>query len=284
MNALLIEASQKLIELASTPEWKNELLEKAPPVLWFGNNKSSKKKILTLGANPSREEFLSDNKAMAQQKINAGSNIEYLFNRRFYHLKHDENYQSITTDDALQNRVIESYNSYFQKNPYKWFGKKSGNNDLSYNVEGFLNAINASFFEGDYKYQALHIDLFPFATISDFNRLKDITERDLIKTLWMKMFLEKLIKSLTPDYIVVFGRANLLHFKELFHLDIGHSTKFHSEKGSSDYWLFKTDTISFIGLSVNLGNPIGFTKKSIHELGKKIIASKQAYNSCGLKW
>lgn len=57
IDDLLIEATKKLIQIDGIIDWQNELLSKAPPVLWFGNSKSEKPKILTMGANPSRWEL-----------------------------------------------------------------------------------------------------------------------------------------------------------------------------------------------------------------------------------
>ncbi|RDW20089.1 hypothetical protein CWR48_05030 [Oceanobacillus arenosus] len=59
---LLVKAAEKQIELENKPAWKNELIPKAPPVLWFGDTEIDKPKIITIGANPSREEFLNHHK------------------------------------------------------------------------------------------------------------------------------------------------------------------------------------------------------------------------------
>jgi len=56
---ILIEATNKLITLSLKKDWGNELLLKVPPVMWFGDSKCEKEKILTIGANPSRWEFLN---------------------------------------------------------------------------------------------------------------------------------------------------------------------------------------------------------------------------------
>ena len=68
-QALLLDATCKLVELHDDPKWAAQLPTRCPPVLWFGNATSSKPKVLTLGANPSREEFLSDSSARAIERF-----------------------------------------------------------------------------------------------------------------------------------------------------------------------------------------------------------------------
>ena len=58
---LLQKAINKQNELLLLKGWKDELLSLAPPVLWFGNSNNNKAKIITIGANPSRSEFLNGN-------------------------------------------------------------------------------------------------------------------------------------------------------------------------------------------------------------------------------
>lgn len=275
---LLEEATEKLIELSKTEEFKNELLTEAPPVLWFGDNSDTRKKIVTIGANPSREEFLSENKLQAQERLINGENLQYLKNskKRFKHLDTDQDWFSILKDKSLQEEIINSYNNYFRRNPYKWFGQKGTGKDLSYNVEGFINGLDASYYEGSKKYQCLHIDLMPFPTISDFTSILKESEEHVFKNEWSKKFLDKLIKEINPKSIVVFGRTNLKYFQRFLGLeDIGNSHTFSSLKengkiSSANYWLFKYKNIDVIGLSANLGNPKGFNKKTLLEFSTEV--------------
>ena len=52
------------------PEIRHELLPKAPPVLWFGNNLTKKEKIVTIGANPSAYNF----KASTENGLTSSAN------------------------------------------------------------------------------------------------------------------------------------------------------------------------------------------------------------------
>jgi hypothetical protein len=281
---LLKEATEKLIELNKTQAFENELLTKAPPVLWFGDNSVTKDKIVTIGANPSREEFLSENKFKANERLINGKSLQYLKNpsNRFKLLGSEHDWSSILKDKPLQEEIIISYNEYFRKNPYKWFGKKERGNELSYNVEGFINGLDASYYDGNRKYQCLHIDLMPFPTISDFTSILKESEEHVFKNDWSKKFLDKLIKVIKPKKIVVFGRTNVEYFQRFLGLeDIGKphtfsSLKENGLKSSAVYWLFKYKDIDVIGLSVNLGNPKGFNKKTLREFGSEVNQKNNA--------
>lgn len=275
---LLKDSTKKLLDLNHEQKLKNELLTKAPPVLWFGDNLTEKEKIVTIGANPSREEFLSDNKSKAQKKLESGQSLKYLEEplNRFKVLGKYQDWKDILYDTTLQEEIIRSYNNYFKKNPYKWFGKKATSNDLSYNVEGFINALDASYYENEKKYQCLHVDLIPFPTISDFTSILIESENYIFKEGWAQEFLNKLISKINPRTIIVFGRTNLDYFLKFMEIsNIGKEQSFETftengYKSSTKYWLFKYKTFNVVGLSVNLGNPKGFSKETLNKFGKVI--------------
>ena len=70
-DGLLIEATKKLLSLRQHDDWAKELPRRAPPILWFGNARSQKPKILTIGANPSRWEYLDERAGRRQQHFPA---------------------------------------------------------------------------------------------------------------------------------------------------------------------------------------------------------------------
>ncbi len=135
-HSLLLEATEKLMGLHQEPEINRQLLSKAPPVLWFGNNVSPKDKIVTIGANPSREEFLSENKFKSWERICKNEPLRYLsgHSSRFKTLNTTQDWTHILNDVKLREEILESFNQYFNRNPYKWFGKKAAGSDLAYNV------------------------------------------------------------------------------------------------------------------------------------------------------
>ncbi len=144
IDDILISTTKKLILLDSIEDWNNELLSKAPPVLWFGNSKSSKEKIVTFGANPSRWEFLR--RGCPQPFKKQCYETKYLANSRFKHLNPSHSYEDIISDKDLRDAIIMSYDNYFQNgNQYKeWFGD---NTIEPYRVEGVLRGMNASYYE-----------------------------------------------------------------------------------------------------------------------------------------
>ena len=269
---LLIESTKKLIALTTIQGWANELMDKAPSVLWFGDSKSEKPKILTFGANPSRWEFLDQTASKNCQMIKPVYENIYLTqsNRRFYHLGQSSCYSDILTNQKLQNDIIDSYDNYFKSgNSYRWFGKEK--ND-SYNAEGVLRGLCASYFENDTKFRACHIDLFPFATISNFNKIQHITVKDVLAQNWAKDIVDELLCLLNPTVLLIFGRNNFDYFCRYFNVSKGNPTKWisASNKGKCDYYITKYKTHLIIGLSVNLGNPKWFDALGLNELGQRL--------------
>lgn len=268
---LLMEATRKLMAISAIPEWEHELLDKAPPVLWFGDAVSEKPKILSFGANPSRWEFLDERgiKKAALQKQEYESRYLSEEKRRFYHLDATQHWQDILHDTALRTKVINSFNQYFKSgNAYRWFG---ANKSDSYNAEGLLRGMNASYFDIETTFRALHIDLFPFATIRDFGSIRGITERDVLSSFWARDLVHEIIHMLQPQRLLVFGAGNLNYFCSYFSADAGPSTQWNARGtgalGSCKVFRFQHGKIPVTGLSVNLGNPKGFNALGLRELG-----------------
>jgi hypothetical protein len=268
VNNILLEATAKLISLNEINEWQNELLSKAPPVLWFGNSKSEKEKILTVGANPSRWEFLDKKqiKSCSTPFLKECYESKYLSKRRFYHLSDNHTYNDILTNNDLRNEVLQSFDKYFETNPYNWFGL---NKDNSYNSEGLLRGLGASYFEVDSLYRACHIDIFPFATISDFNKIRKITNRDILADDWAKKITNDIISYFNPKLLLIFGRANFNHFSACFDLKIQSSSKWEAKKGIGTCNIWQSSYLNYpvIGVSANLGNPKGFNADGLNSLG-----------------
>ena len=194
----------------------------------------------------------------------------YLENKRFYHLTKEESYESILNSKEIQNKIILSYDSYFKTNPYSWFGKNA--ND-PYNVEGVLRGMNASYYDNDFKRGACHMDLFPFATMTDYTKIKPIADRDILEKKETKEIFQEILEYLNPEMILVFGNSNFKYFSERF-LNIQDKIpgiSFKAEKGSCTIWKTNYLNRKLIGLSVNLGNPRGFDKVGLRDLGKKLI-------------
>jgi hypothetical protein len=268
---LLAESVEKLITLSNHKAWPQELLDKAPPVLWFGDAETKKPKFLTLGANPSGLEFLA-----SQEPDPITHKHVYLLahRRRLFHLSQEQGYLDLL-DGAVQDKVIRSYNEYFRTgNSYRWFGS---NKDDSYNAEGVLRALNASYFEGSFRMQGIHIDLFPFATISDFSQIQEDVERDLFSSGWATALINALLEILQPRAVLVVGRNNADWFCRLTRAQRSSLEPyiFKSADGrrhSCEVWRCKYKHYNIAGVSRNLGNPRGLTHEMLHELGQWLVA------------
>ena len=268
---LLIDATKKLISVSTIPEWQHELLDKAPPVLWFGDAASEKPKIVSFGANPSRWEFLDERgiKKAELQKHEYESRYLKPEQRRFFHLDTPLHWGDILTHAGLRDQITDSFNNYFKTgNAYRWFG---ANKEDSYNAEGLLRGMEASYFDIDSTFRALHIDLFPFATIRDFGSIRNITERDVLHGFWARDLVNRLLTTLSPEKLLVFGAGNLNYFCTYFGADAGKAVLWQASGagalGACRVYRFQYAGIPAWGLSVNLGNPKGFNAKGLRELG-----------------
>lgn len=263
---LLKDAFLKQKILFESNEWSQQLLSFAPPVLWFGDINVPKPKIITIGANPSRSEFLKGSKKI----INATeySDLKYLNDseKRFFHLSkpiYDCNINEIPFSE-----IIEGYNKYFWKGskPYaRWFGRKG-------KVEGLINGLDASFYSNDiYAFQALHLDLFPFATLKDFTSIQSSVDNDLFSDNWSKKMLENLIKNIEPKLIVVFGLTNRNYFEKIFSDSLNFSKdNMYETKNNlrTNYKIGTFKNIKYVGLSTNFGDPKCFRTEDVNSVGQ----------------
>lgn len=265
---LLIHAVEKQIELLKQNEWKKEIPERCPPILWFGNAETKKHIILTVGANPSRSEYLIDSKKDALKNAHNHDLLNYWETpkNRFRLLSQTERLVNIRENKQLQNEIIDGYNHYFNRLDNrgkhlaytKWFGL---NKSDAYNVEGFLRGFGASYYsDNNLNYQAIHIDLFPFATLSDFNCLvnnNNINMEDLFGNQWATNLIQSLVTMFQPCLLVIFGRANFDYFNR--YIDNSINPKLCQRYESASYRIGEATNIGlpFVGLSTNLGNPTG---------------------------
>ena len=79
---------------------------------------------------------------------------------------------------------------------------------------------------------------------------------------------------LKPSTLIVFGRTNAEYFDRYFQR-IALNKLYHiNEKRSVKYGIssfnFGGSAVPLVGLSVNLGNPVGFTREMLNEVGAHI--------------
>ncbi|MDR0899962.1 MAG: hypothetical protein LBM27_06385, partial [Lactobacillaceae bacterium] len=134
------------------------------PIVWFGNLDAylkSEKRVITVGINPSDAEFLS---------------------------------QRFTTSDSVSD-VIESYNNYFENNPYwHWFNMN----------ERVLKQFDTSYKTNQQSNTAIHIDLCStFATHPTWGKLSPKEQKSLRETGKGENRFWTLVDLLKPDLILI---------------------------------------------------------------------------------
>jgi len=257
MIDILRKSVIKQIELLnSSTKWREQLYINAPPILWFGNI-NAKRKIITIGANPSRWEVVKKDMTVEN---------------RFRMLLGSESLDTILYDDKLANEIISGYNSYFSKKPYtSWFG----NIDSPYKVECFLRGMGATFYEQkEFPYNCIHVDLFPFPTKDDYNKLSDIVIHDLFRTGWSENILGSIIAFIKPEKIIVFGRGNTAALFTYIY-SANKNLEWKQSKNEVSYYVNKIisidgETYPCLGISTNLGNPKPFSKVKLFEFGMEM--------------
>ena len=168
------------------------------PIIWFGNIDNylnSKKRVITIGLNPSRKEF-----------------PEMEDNQRFQRMNLDSMVDSKMISDLKQN-----LNSYFDRKPYvNWF--RWGENVLNiFGATYYTNKQNNKDFS-----QGIHIDIYTsIATNPTWRGLDKENKQRLSKT-GLTLF-KKLLGFLNPDVILVSTNKNV--FNEVFVTDLGFESK-----------------------------------------------------------
>ena len=125
------------------------------PVIWFGDMtryENSSKKIVTIGINPSLNEFEKPRFSIIDLK----------------------------KDNAVD-EIKKTLNSYFEYNPYKWFA----------NFEKVLKQFDASYYKGKNRPNiALHIDIYSaIATDPTWGKLSKFQQNNIQRTdLFKKLF------------------------------------------------------------------------------------------------
>lgn len=167
---------------------KNYIVRKSIPIVWFGDieaYKKSKIKVVTIGINPSNNEFPEG--ADREPSFSRFPNAEKLYAK-----------ESLTQEDKIL--LVETLNGYFKNEPYmKWFNR----------FEKPLNVLGVSYKSGENV--ALHIDIYTALATNptwgnlDKNQQKDITSIDLF---------EKLLNYLKPSVIIY--SSNYEQFKKIF--------------------------------------------------------------------
>jgi hypothetical protein len=227
------------------------------PILYFGDlhgYRSSKLKIITVGKNPSHNEF----------RINKNDN--YSFDR-------------FTKWNESEKNLIETLNDYFKERPFQsWFSS----------FEPILNGLNASYYPGSWSSTALHTDICsPIATEPTWSKL-NVADRDLLFEEGLSIW-KDLIEELQPDILIASFRKDI--FKAVFNpereelLEIkqkknGENRKYPYKIYAHSYPLKNKVTKVIFGNAANKPfDTISHSQKL--EIGAKCFASFGSYHVLG---
>ena len=170
---------ENLLEEYETKKNLNFVVSKSLPILFFGDLESfstQKKKVVTVGLNPSNIEFQSN------------PNEEYSF---FRFPEYDRTIESLEL----------TLNNYFKHNPYtKWF--KTG-------YEPLLNGLGGSFFPDNDFDKVLHTDICsPLSTNPTWSKL-NFNEQESLRRDGFELW-KSLIHELKPHLIILSTRRGYL--------------------------------------------------------------------------
>ena len=234
----------------SEKQEEKESLEfkKVPPVLWFGDLNSEKPKVVVISANPHNPE-----RCICKEQV------------------WDENNPNIP-------QLIEDYNNYFKQgnNPAtNWFGQNSNEHkaENQARIEDFLNGLGASFYDKDdkekYPYQAIHIDLLPLATTTDFSKIaKNLMKIDGLRE-YINEHIRELIKLIKPKLVIINGVTNKDYFLECI------ETKQIMEKEIDKpvkvtIWQYEDiNGAKVIAISRNMGSFCFVNKETLYSIGEE---------------
>ena len=125
------------------------VVPRTTPVPFFGNVEAAR--CLTIGINPSFNEFLSNNEELLVGKNKRLEDFETLS------INDHEYYEQVGLENAA--KIYRSCISYFKRNPYSWFQK----------IE---DTVNSAFGCSYYNDSAAHLDLVQWATKPVWSKLE----------------------------------------------------------------------------------------------------------------
>lgn len=240
------ESIKQLEKWQTMPEFIN-----VPPILWFGNVLSNKPKVLVISANPNKpdEPHKRPRLPYCKEWAKGGRDV---------------------------NTLMVEYNEYFnsKRNPKtSWFGANptTWKDDSQGHIEGFLSGLNASFY-GGHKYQAIHIDLLPFATKGHFAAIADKLMAIPDMSEWVNQHLHSMIGLIKPKLIIVNGNTNFHYFNLMINLG-AQPYKIHTLTNGCTLWQAarQPNRPPIIGISMNLGSRCCMAWHELQVLGKEVV-------------
>lgn len=208
---------ESLLQEYETKKNLKYVVSESLPILFFGDLESfsnQKKKVVTVGLNPSNIEFQSN------------PNEEYSF---FRFPEYEGNIETLEL----------TLNNYFKHNPYtKWF--KTG-------YEPLLNGLKGSFFPDNEFDKVLHTDICsPLSTNPTWSKL-NFHEQESLRRDGFELW-KSLIKELKPHLIILSTRRSYLQLLSPKYIETIHSintTKDGKTRRPFNLDLFEVDIDGF---------------------------------------
>lgn len=187
---MMLPTLSRLVSDLGDPELlETGVIDWGSPIPVFGDIENSS--VASLGLNPSNREFVDE----------VGYELEGEL-RRFHTLGSLGLNSWLDADSAHLDRIINSYQVYFSKNPYDtWFKK----------LNEVIATTGASYYAESH--QACHIDLIPFATKEKWNNLSNQARSKLVSVAGDT--LGRLLKNYSIDVLILNGASVISQFESL---------------------------------------------------------------------
>lgn len=192
----------------NNPTVNQYIVKNSIPIVWFGDIEKyikSEKKLLTIGLNPSNQEFKENR-----------FNIIDISN----------------PDNETAEKLSKTLNQYFEENPYKfWFNK----------YERLINVFDCTYGgniakKHNAKYQAVHIDLCTAIATNPTWRRLDKTQKEQFKN---KPLFFRLFNLLDPDLILI--SINKDDLEDHFPLTEWKKENYYKFRGNNSITIFKNN-------------------------------------------
>jgi hypothetical protein len=213
------------------------VVPKTTPVPFFGNVETAKS--LTIGINPSFNEFLSNN-----GKLLSGTE-KRLEDHETLGIIESEYYEQVGFENA--EKIYDSCINYFSNNPYNWFEKME-------------KTINSAFNTSFYNSSAAHVDLVQWATdpVWSLVEKKDPTIARHLIEIEKPLLLEHLLwlqkNNLELSVIFLSGRTVISNLTEEFNLKSSGMTKVKGKNRQNELFTGVFQDVKVFGTTMNVSD------------------------------
>jgi hypothetical protein len=210
------------------------------PVISFGDARKST--VATLGWNPSKLEFLD---GRGRELVGKDRRLETRTSIR------ETDLLSASTQSI--SRVVHACNSYFQRNPYRWFNA----------LEKVLKYSGASYYDGT----ACHLDLVQWATDPVWGKLSQTHQSALLRA--DVPFLNQQLSQGNITALLLNGKGIVSAYQDLLQ---GRLMELHIQEHPRLRLFSGRDARGFtvVGWNINLQSSFGVSNYEIEAIGSAV--------------